>query len=163
MTLSTAMSVASFSVVLAETFASVGLSTLVPNAFLALARSAHSASATIPSDDIEAALKSITKSDQQSKVVPPVPVPPDPAEVAIALLGILGKSTSSVDLLVPKSASIDAEFEFYGAERYAADVSVGAMVEVVTVKGGYSALYETHSSNKVKLHVDFVTVAASLT
>jgi hypothetical protein len=64
--------------------------------------------------------------------------------------------------LLPKTASIDAEFEFHGSERYGANANVGAQIEIVTVNAGYSALYEARSSNKVKLHVDFETVSVTI-
>ena len=61
-------------------------------------------------------------------------------------------------MLLPKTAKIHGEFEFHGSERYAEDVSAGCAAEVVTVKAGYSAMYEASSSNTVTLDVEFVSV-----
>jgi hypothetical protein len=149
--LSTAFSVASFSIVLAESFAAIGLSTLVPAIF------AESASALknlqSPTDD------QVKKElGRYGPIFGLVGAEKDktsiPQEMADALLKA-AKSSDSIKLLVPNKASLDAEFEFHAAESYKADASVGAMVEVVTVKAGFGELFETSSSNKIKLHVEF--------
>jgi len=36
------------------------------------------------------------------------------------------------------------------------------MIEVVTVKGGFSAIFEFKSSNEIKLHVEFGLMSAPL-
>ena len=72
------------------------------------------------------------------------------------------KSLDSMDILIPKDAKIHAEFEFQGSDKMSVDLSAGGQVEVVTVKAGYSAMYESKSSNKITLDVNFVTVHVGL-
>lgn len=138
MALSTIESVASFSVVLAETFAAVGLSTLMPASFLALARAGTAGLTALSGNKLL------------------------PANVTSMVTAAAG-SLDTIDLLVPKSAKIHAEFEFQGSDQYSVNASVGAMVEVVTIKAGFSYLYSSSSKNKVTLDVDFVSVNYALT
>jgi hypothetical protein len=154
--LSTAFSVASFSIVLAESFAAIGLSTLVPAVFAESASALKQLHAANPSPT-EAQLDN--ELGRYSSIFDMVGGDKgkisNPRDMANALLKAVAKSADSINLLVPNKASLDAEFEFHAAESYKADASVGAMIEVVTVKAGFGELYETSSSNKIKLHVDF--------
>jgi len=109
--LSTAVSVASFSVVLAETFGAVMLSTLIPATFIETANTA----------------KRLAKTKADA-----------------------GETPS------------DAEFEFHGKERYEAELRAGAQINLVNITAGYSALYETRSNNKVKLHIEFSSVPITI-
>ncbi len=176
--ISTVMSVASYSVVLAESFAAVGLSTLIPAGFVTMARFIHEAAAlpagnaNRPADlsltELTDALNGLSREDTTGDARTDGVTdagnfrPPRPQDAAARLLTALAKSTDHIDLLVPKKATIDAKFEFSGSERYSYDVSMGGMIEVVTVKGGYSALFECKSSNEIKLHVDFEMVSSPL-
>jgi len=154
--LSTAFSVASFSIVLAESFASIGLSTLVPAVFAESASALKQLHAgnTAPTDaQLESELGKY--SSVFDMVGGDKGKSSNPREMADALLKAVAKSADSIKLLVPNKASLDAEFEFHAAESYKAEAQVGAMIEVVTVKAGFSGLFESSSSNKIKLHVDF--------
>lgn len=149
MALSAAVSVASFSVVLAQSFAAVAASSLVPATFLTLVRAAKGVAAgsgttttpTLPSTDTLAAVNDMLGSDKLSKAL---------SEAA--------KAVTDIDLLVPKTAKITADFEFQATDGVSANVSAGVQVEVVTISAGYSALYTSTSKNKIHLEVDFVSV-----
>ncbi|MFZ4689791.1 MAG: hypothetical protein ACOYLS_11185 [Polymorphobacter sp.] len=146
MALSAAVSVASFSVVLAESFAAVAASSIVPATFLTLVRAAKGAAAgsgssAPPSSDTTRTVDSLLGSDSISKAL---------KEAA--------KSVTDIDLLVPKTARITADFEFQATDAVSGGVSAGAQVEVVTINAGYSALYTSTSKNKIHLEVDFVSV-----
>jgi hypothetical protein len=149
MALSAAVSVASFSAVLAASFAAVATSSLVPATFLTLVRAAK----------------------------PPPPAPgggsasaPVSTATVTAVEGLLGnnilsnalmeaaKVVTDIDLLVPKSAKITGDFEFQATDAVSGGASVGALVKVVTISAGYSALYTSTSKNKIHLEVDFVSV-----
>ncbi len=145
MALSAAVSVASFSVVLAESFAAVAASSLVPATFLSLARAAK-ATGTGPSVTEGTAL--MTKNlggDGFTKAL---------AEAA--------KAITDIDLLVPKTARITGDFEFQARDSASIAVSGGVQVNVVTVNAGFAALYESSSKNKVHLEVDYVSVNYAL-
>ena len=160
MALSTAVSVASFSVVLAETFAAVSLSTLIPAGVVTMARLAKQFPKQLRDQDgnpVEETPEARAK--RQGPLTEAAgAVAATPAKAAAALVNAVGESLPSLDLLLPKTAKIRAEFEFEGAERYEASVEVGALVKVVNIAAGYSALYETSSRNKITLEVDFVSV-----
>ncbi len=146
MALSTAVSVAAFSAVLAESFAAVAASTLIPATFLSVARAAKRANST---DEEKNALGGLL----------------DKLPGASASLGALKAGAAlidDIDLLVPKTAKIHGEFTFEASERYSADVAVGALVNVVAVAAAYSALYETSSTNKITIDVDFAAVNYTL-
>lgn len=147
MALSTAISVGAFSVVLAETFASVTASTLVPATFLAIMRAAKK-NAGSPAPD-NAGADALVKDMLGVKEI-----------LSAVKTGV--SSIDEIDLLVPKSAKIHAEFEFEASEAYSANVAIGALVNVVAVAAGYSALYETSSRNKITLDVEFAAVNYTL-
>ncbi len=195
-------SVASFSVVLGETFAAVGLSTVVPNLFIAAAKAAKGAVA--PPADVASAVAMLT--DAQAKLSAATPGTADVTaakagvDSALSLLavpnpnaagnqkaqasfqdmfgaesaakGVVSKAldvvknaANAVDelhVLLPNKATIDAEFEFHASEEYKAGVGIGAAVEMVTVKAGYSGMYESSSRNKVTLHVEFGAIAVKI-
>ena len=144
MALSAAVSVASFSAVLAASFAAVATSSLVPATFLTLVRAA--------------------------KPPPPAPGGGSASATVTAVEGLLGnnilsnalmeaaKVVTDIDLLVPKSAKITGDFEFQATDAVSGGASVGALVKVVTISAGYSALYTSTSKNKIHLEVDFVSV-----
>ncbi len=161
MAASAAVSVAAFSVVLAETFAAVGLSSLVPQGFITLARAAKQAAgadADLTAGDLEemgSALSAISKSEEPGKSV-------SPGKAASRVLTTLAKGVDDLDVLLPKNAKIHAEFEFHGSEAFAGEAGVGCAVEVVTVKAGYSGMYAVSSSNKVTLDIEFQSVQVKL-
>lgn len=145
MAVSAAVSVASFSVVLAEAFAAVAVSTLVPATFLSVARAAKAAAANA----------NVTEGDGFIGNLPGV-------GVAVEALKSASKRITDIDLLVPKTAKIHGEFEFQGGESLAAGASLGGQVQVVTVSAGYSMLYQSTSRNKITLDVDFAAVNYTL-
>ena len=145
MALSTAISVGAFSVVLAETFASVTASTLVPATFLAVMRAAKKNADSAAPGNADALVKDMLGVKEILNAVK---------------TGV--SSIDEIDLLVPKSAKIHAEFEFEASEAYSANVAIGALVNVVAVAAGYSALYETSSRNKITLDVEFAAVNYTL-
>lgn len=151
MSISAVSSVTSFSIVLAETFGAVALSTLIPNAFIESANAVKRLAADA------------TETEKDEKMGPLNAIPGADA-IANAVKNIAAATAESTDMhiLLPKNASIDAEFEFHGRESYEAGASAGGQVQIVTINAGYSALYEAQSSNKVKLHVDFETVAVRI-
>ena len=156
MAYSTAVSVASFSVVLAESFAAVMLSTLIPATFVEtastvkrLARNAADADGNVPDGAVED--DDLAPLDVAEAVAGPL------KKVARNLAAATAEPTD-LNLLLPSSATIDATFEFHGSEAYELGAEVGGQVKLVTVAAGYSALYETSSSNKVNLHVEFESV-----
>ncbi|MEP0321744.1 hypothetical protein [Bauldia litoralis] len=144
MALSTAISVASFSVVMAETFAAVSVSTLVPATFLAMLRAAKK-SAGAANDNADALIENMVGVKQALGAVK---------------AGI--DSIDEIDLLIPKTATIHGEFEFEASEAYSENSGFGAVVNVVAVAAAYSALYQTSSRNKVTLDVEFATVNYTL-
>ncbi len=146
MAFSTAISVGAFSVVLAETFAAVAASTLVPATFLAVVRAAKKANA--PDDEVNAADMLIDRMSGVKETVKAVQTAAD--------------SIDEIDLLVPRTAKINAQFAFEASESYAGSAAVGGMVNVVAVAAGYSALYETSSANKITLDVEFAAVNYTL-
>ena len=144
MALSAAVSVASFSVVLAQSFAAVAASSLVPATFLSLVRAAKAAQLAgnpIGPTSTSTAINSFLNDDTFSNAL---------SEVASAV--------TDIDLLVPKTAKIRAEFEFAATDKVSANVGVSVPVQVVSISAGYSALYTSTSKNKVLLEVDFVSV-----
>jgi hypothetical protein len=147
MVVSTAVSVAAFSVVLAESFVAAATSTLVPATFLAVARGAKAAvGGAAPANSADPAL-----ADPLVGNMPGV-------KEAVDALRLAVNAMDEIDLLVPKTAKIHAEFEFEASESYAGHASIGAMVNVVSVSAGYSALYQTSTRNKITLDVDFAAV-----
>lgn len=154
MALSTAVSVASFSVVLAETFSAVMLSTLIPATFVETANTVKRI-ARKKANEGEVPSDAISDND-----VAAMNVVPGLETVRDVIKNIAGATAEPTDLhlLLPKTATIDAEFEFHGSEVYSAEARIGAMVELVNITAGYSALYETGSSNKIKLHIEFQSV-----
>ena len=141
--LSAAVSVASFSVVLAETFAAVGLSSLIPAGFITLTRmtkqklAAASTPPPVNQTDIDAISDAITYS---AKPAGAAVTSVAPGQVAVNLLKGLAKGVEDLDVLLPKTATIHAEFEFHGSEAYAGEASIGCAIQVVTMKAGYSAI-----------------------
>ncbi len=142
MAFSAAVSVASFSVVLAETFAAVGLSTVVPAAAVTLARIAANQS---NANDLATKLGNT------------------PAAGMTDLIRALPGAMTSLDMLLPKTAKIHAEFAFEGSEAVSGTGAAGGGATIdslaaVSVGVGYSALYQAQSSNKITLDIEFVSV-----
>lgn len=146
MVVSTAVAVAAYSTVVAETFAAVGLSTLVPAAFLTTARA------------IKAAGENAADSLEAASTVPKI----IPTGRAAQLIRAVARSSKSIDLLIPKDGTLHAEFAFEASESYKAHMDVGATVQVASIKAEYSALYEASSKNKITLDVDFGLVSYRL-
>lgn len=146
MAFSTAVSVAAFSVVLTQSFVAVAASTLVPATFLAAARAARAAAGAGGGGGSGSTTgNALVTSAEGVK------------EVMEGLRSGVGQ-LEEIDLLVPKSARIEAEFEFEASEAWSAGASLGGMIQVVTVSAGYSALYQTSTRNKIRLEVDFASV-----
>ncbi|MCX6953849.1 MAG: hypothetical protein NTV51_17000 [Verrucomicrobia bacterium] len=158
MSAATAISVASYSVVLAETFAAVGLSSLIPAGVVTAARVAKNLAAqgsTTPPD----ALKG-----NSSEILKALPIPT--AEIDKLLLAVKD-SLPALDLLLPKTAKLHAEFTYEAREQYTLDYSANGALSyegLVTagVKAGFHALYEEKSTNKITLDVEFVSVHVPL-
>ena len=149
MAYTTVESVASFSVVLGEAFAAVGLSTIIPATFVSITRSAKAALVAAGTD-------AQARADALAEAIKPLePVLKGPVKSALNVAMAAADTSDGIDLLIPKTAQIHAEFEFQGSESYSGEGTIGAMVEVVTVKAGVSALYATTSKNKITLDVDF--------
>jgi hypothetical protein len=144
MAVTAAVSVAAFSVVLAESFAAVAMSSLVPATFVQLARLAKAVAAGAPGAVDTAGTNLVSKL-------------PGGADLAAALKEA-AKSTTDIDILVPKTARITADFEFEGTESYTVGASAGGAINVVSVAAGFSALYASKSTSKIHLEVDFVSV-----
>ena len=149
MAFSTAVSVGAFSGVLTQSFVAVAASTIVPAVFLTAARAARAAAAAAGNAAGNAS------GDTTGNAL--VTSAPGVSEVMEGLRSGIAQ-VDSIDLLVPKSARIEAEFEFEASEEYSADASLGGMVNVVSVSAGYSALYSTSTRNKIRLEVDFAVV-----
>ena len=157
----TAVSIVSFSIVLMEMFASLGLSTLIPATFLALARAARRAGAAATAQNIIDSSDSFGGKPTSDGTIPQDP----PGKIAMGILQQAATAVDAIDLLVPSSATIDADFEFHGHQMESLKASAGtgpALTQLVTIKAGYAALYETSSSNKLKLHVEFRVVNYAL-
>jgi hypothetical protein len=150
---SAAVSVAAFSVVLAETFAAVGLSSLIPAGFITTARLVKEVAGPTPDPASE---------EDVNKLTAALTTEGKPGDAAGKLLTALARSVDDLDVLLPKDAKIHAEFEFHGSEGYSGEAAVGGQIELVTVKAGFSALYTASSSNKVTLDVDFASVHVEL-
>lgn len=149
MSISTVMSVTSFSVVLGEMFAAVGLSTTVPAGVITLARLAKA----LPSNSSANTTALNNTKNDLSQVLDNTP-----AKTVTALVDKMSVSLDELQLLLPKTAHIHADFTYEGRDAMSAQASVGAMVNVVSVNAGFSALYESKSTNKITLDVDFVNV-----
>jgi hypothetical protein len=158
--LSTAVSVASFSVVLAETFGAVMLSTLIPATFVETANTVKRL-AKSKADQNPPATPSDTELTGATAALDKLPGI-DAIRDAIRNIAAATAEPSELNLLLPRSATIDAEFEFHGNERYSANLQAGAQINVVNITAGYSALYETSSRNKVKLHIEFSSVPVTI-
>jgi hypothetical protein len=168
--MTTAFTVLAFTVVLAEMFAAVGLSTVVPAAFaelVSILKKGSIAGVTLTAAQLSQIMAVL------QKLVPPIPglpAPPDPSDsdavteynnaiqpVMNAIKGAL-TSADKLQLLAPKAATIDASFECGGSESYAETMGVEGVIQVVGVKAGFSAMFELHSSTTLKLHVEFAPV-----
>jgi len=150
MALTAAVSVASFSVVLAETFAAIGASTLVPATFVSGLRLAKGGG--------EGAVDGGLGDDKMLAALGTNPLKP-----VIDALTKGMKNLDEVQLLLPRDARLHAEFEFEARDR----VSVGASVstpalQVVNVNAGFAALYDSKSKNKITLDMNFVAVNVPL-
>ncbi len=156
MAVSTAISVASFSAVLAESFAAVMLSTLIPATFVETANTVKRLAQNAADDD-----GNVPEGAVEDSALSPLDVAGPVTEPFKSIIRNVAAATaepSDLNLLLPKSATIDAEFEFHASEAYELSAEVGAQIKLVTVAAGFSALYETSSSNKVSLHVEFESV-----
>jgi hypothetical protein len=171
MAVSTVMSVGSFSVVLAEAFAAVGLSTLVPATVVTAARLAKAmtkaqadrAAAGGDTDLIEDADKRYADAKTAfGAIEPTLRSGPLPLQDLQPFLNQLADSVPSLDLLLPHDAKIHAEFTFEGRDATEAVAEIGGQISVVSVRAGFSALYEAKSTNKISLDVNFVSVNVPL-
>lgn len=159
-------SVASFSVVLAEVFAAVGLSTTVPAAAVTLARLLKNAQTSSPTAGSGGTATTPIDASVMSGLMEalntlPTTGPLKPADLE-KLLRAVSLSLPSLDLLLPKTAKIHAEFSFEGREKVSGGAEAGVAVDVVSVKAGYSAMYEMKSSNRITLDINFESVNVAL-
>ena len=148
--LTTAVSVAAYSTVVAETFAAVGLSTLIPAAIVTTARAVNSAG-DAAADDAE---RATARSNAIKKLEALLPGGAGIADV----LHAVAESNRSMDLLVPKSGKIHTEFAFEAREETGVQAGVSALIEVVTVKAGFAGIYEASTKNKITMDVEFALV-----
>lgn len=144
---STAMSVGAYSVVLAESLAAVGLSTLIPAAFVASARALKAASDPQALVVDKPPAQGIMDKHKLGKLLPAGAVPD--------VIGHIVRDAESLHLLVPKKADVKAEFEMQAGESYAMDGEAGFGMEVVGIHAGFSALYATKSQCKVALDLHY--------
>lgn len=149
MSISTVMSAASFSVVLGEMFTAVGLSTTVPAGVITLARMAKALSSAPESEKTTLSEAQTAFKGSLAKT---------PAATVTDLIDTMSKSLDELQLLLPKTAKIHAEFTYEGRDAMSAVFSGGVQVNLVSVNAGFSALYESKSTNKITLDVDFVSV-----
>src|SRR5262249_54450619 len=149
----TVESVASFSIVLGEAFAALALSTLVPASFVTITRGAKAALKAATTPDAAASAQSSAEGAITSIVGASSPMNKTLAQVIKGATADTG-----IDLLIPKTAHLHADFEFQGSEAMSVHGEVGGMIEMVTVKAGMSALYTSSSKNRVTIDVDFATV-----
>jgi len=145
--ISTIMAAGSFSVILAESFAAVGLSTMIPQMFVGFIRTINKAEAANL-----AVLDSLGKFFADRMQVK--------YDTAFLKKLMDDKFLNELDLLIPKDGRIKAEFIYQGTETYTANMggSVGATLEgmvVGEVSAAYSALYSATTSNKIELEVNF--------
>jgi hypothetical protein len=165
-------SFASFTAVLAESLAAIGLSALMPTLIASVGKQLKCAFEDFANDpaNLEKALAPLREGlGSLNKMLAtrdgeglPVPSVMDVIESVLSSMARGSESIEAIDLLVPKSADLDASFEFHGNERYEGEAEVGAMVQLVTVKAGMSALYESTSSSKVSLKLHFESVPVNL-
>lgn len=162
MAISTAVSTASFSVVLAETFAAVGLSTVIPAGVVTVARLAKELSDGATPDTRKTALttelNALAGTDASGGSIGAV-VPIKPVTDVVRAIS---DSLTTLDLLLPKTAKIHAEFEMSATDSYDVAGTVGMTANVVTLNAGYGMLYSNTSRNKITLDVDFVSVQVAL-
>lgn len=152
MALTAAISVASFSVVLAETFAAIGASTLVPATFIAGLKLAKGAGEE--AGDGGAGLGE----DKLLQALGTNPLAP-----VIDALTAGMENIDEVQLLLPRDARLHAEFEFEARESISLGASISLpALQVVNVNAGFAALYESKSKNKITLDMNFVAVNVPL-
>jgi len=154
-------SVVSFSVILAETFAAVGLSTLIPDTFIAGAKIAKSAT-----DELETLINT-KEPDTPASGATAAPALAKGARNALQVVGNAAKHLDSLDVLLPHDARITASFSFQASDSFSELVQGGGAANVdgvgaVSVKAGYSALYESKSENKITLEINFKSVSVDL-
>lgn len=166
MAVTAAVSVASFSVVLAEAFVAIGMSTLVPAVFVETVRMTKDLAAHLaensPDTPDENEAKIDGAIDRFNDLLTENPGA-NALKAATKALGTAISQPTELNLLLPKTATLEGEFEFHAAESYALSGTAGGGASIqgigmVTVNAGYSALYEARSSNHVKLRVNFETV-----
>jgi len=166
-------SFASFTAVLAESLAAIGLSTIAPALVATLGKQLKCAFESYAADsqatDRNKALEPVRQGLQAlNKMITPhkdgLPV-----DTVLDVIGSVmesmikgSESIEAIDLLVPKTADLDATFEFHANEQYEGEGQVGGMVSMFTIKAGMSALYSCESSNKVSLKLHFESVPVDL-
>jgi hypothetical protein len=147
--MSSAESVVSFSIILAEVFASVGMATVVPNMLVMGAKGTAGV---------------LTALDEELKDAKEIP---GAVKNGIHLLAAGAKNMDALELMIPKTADIHAEFTFQGTFKETLDVNGAGSGSIqslgaVSVGAGFSALYESTSTNKITLDIHFVTVNVPL-
>jgi hypothetical protein len=164
-------SLATYTAVLAESLAAIGLSSLAPSLLATIGKLAKCA---VEEDDgalraaaqaqVDNLIRGLGKLAGPTREGSGAPVP-SPAEVVGGLFDALSRglhSIEQIDLLVPKTASLETEFEFHASESYGGQASVGGMIQVVTLQAGFHALYEASSRNRIRMKIDFVSVPFDL-
>ena len=156
MAINTVESVASFTVVLAETFAAVGLATVAPAATVALAKALKGqAAGTGPSP--APAIPPLAGQDK-TELIESFSSFPGPTKKVAEFMGKAFLNLDELHLMVPKTAKIHAEFEFQGSETWSGNGTLAlgpSVTQIVSINAGFSALYSSTSKNKITLDVDF--------
>jgi hypothetical protein len=160
-------STVSFTVVLAETFAAVGLATVVPTALIATAKLTKAA--------LNEAAKKTNNTygqpfDSHSELIDSTrdanPDGGDAIEGAVSkglrVIQAAVANVKDVNLLMPQTANIKAEFTFSANDAYSLDVGGNATIQAVNVKAGFTALYSSKSSNRISMNIHFEPVAVTL-
>ncbi|MDB5251684.1 MAG: hypothetical protein JWP27_853 [Flaviaesturariibacter sp.] len=161
-------STVSFSVVLAETFAAVGLATVVPTALIATAKLTKIALNKV----LEKNANGVGYVNQPYSADTSIsdnfkrPGGTDGIEGAVSkglkALQAAVANVKDVNLLMPQQANIKADFTFSASDSYSLDVGGDATIQAVNVKAGYTALYASKSSNRISMNIHFETVAVTL-
>jgi hypothetical protein len=138
-------SVGSYTVVLAETFAAVGLASIIPTALIAAAQAAKGALLNAPATQNIPDAGDIKTSLQDFKGL----------DKGLTILNAMGKSLDEFQVMMPKTAHIESSFEFEGSDKVTENASGGVAVQVVNVNAGFSLLYESKSTNKITMDIDF--------
>ncbi|MDB5251685.1 MAG: hypothetical protein JWP27_854 [Flaviaesturariibacter sp.] len=141
-------SVGSYTVILAETFAAVGLASLVPTALIAAAQATKGALIQAPAERAIPGADAIRDNLKDFAAV----------AKGLDVLGAMAEGMDDFHVLLPKTAHIESTFEFEGSDKVTENVSGGVAVQVVNVNAGFSMMYESKSTNRITMDIDFQSV-----